>query len=129
MIFMRPQLKHTVPLVLPLRKFKPLHHPIAAALLRLLQQRQQLVCRKLFKVPHNIRQAKWFFCPGNEMNMIGHNHIAIQRQPFVFPAIIETVYNDLFVFISCKNIYPLYNLKCKKVELILIVDLIALAHG
>ena len=60
--------------------------------------------------------------------MICHDYITIQFQPFMFAAIIKAVYNNLLVFVSGKHIYPFHNLECKKVQLVLIVDLIALAH-
>jgi hypothetical protein len=61
--------------------------------------------------------------------MIAHYDIRPYLQSFIFSAIIKTFNENIPVNFSGENIYPVYYLKCLKIKSILIIDLIAGAHG
>ena len=63
------------------------------------------------------------------MNMIGHDHKAVDLKAMVLFIKTKVVGNDIFIRLSGKNIYPVYNSKRQKMRGELVVDLITCAHS
>src|SRR5262245_15626761 len=62
------------------------------------------------------------------MKMICHQYPRINFQSFFFYTKIKAVGNYKTIFISCKNIYPVFYCKCYIIQTLLIGYFICIAH-
>jgi hypothetical protein len=61
--------------------------------------------------------------------MIGHQYPSMYLQSLVADAIVNTVYHDLPVVITCKNIDPVHNSKCYEIGCILVPEFVPDTHS
>jgi len=82
----------------------------------------------LFHIPHNIFKL-FAMRTDDHVDMAGHDTPAIYFKPFFGLAMSPAFKHDVFVFITDKQVYPVYYRKTNKVKPVLIVEFIFCAHG
>src|SRR5689334_20624659 len=60
--------------------------------------------------------------------MAWHYAPCIDIQPFLFLAVLPALYQFIFVFISCKYIYPVYGCKADEIHSLIVPEFILTAH-
>jgi len=60
--------------------------------------------------------------------MICHDTPCKNFHSFFFLAITQAIEDNIFIFISCKNIYPLYNSESDKICTFRVMKLVVPAH-
>jgi hypothetical protein len=62
------------------------------------------------------------------MNVIAHDHIAVQIQSFLFSGIGQVFKNEITVDFPCEDISPANDLKSQKIGYFLVPNLIRFTH-
>ena len=70
---------------------------------------QDLTRTVALPIAHHLRQLKWWFTTGNQMNMIAHKYKRMDFQAFVFLTITPAINDYIPVNLPGKKIYPANN--------------------
>jgi len=127
-----PELKIPVITISSTGVLQHLHHPFLPALphfLTVVYHLSYCTRSKTFHISNNLFQVRFLVSANNHMHMAWHNNIAVDFKAFILLAKLYTVYNYLPVFVPYKSVYPFYNGKGYKVQMILVAKMIFSTHS
>jgi len=81
-----------------------------------------------FQVPHYVRKM---VAPGADyqVHMTGHHTPGVKFKIFMLLAKFDIINNNVLVFISYEQVYPVYYSKCYKIAFIAIPEFVFPAHA